>query len=72
MQKIKWTLTVERRFYVIKGKSINRLEYYDFDNMEDATDTKHHINEVGVLDEMNDDGTGISYYVIDLKAITQD
>ena len=40
--------------------------------MEDASDAQFTIDKVGAWDELNDDGSGVSYFTVSLEPTTED
>ena len=50
MSKIKWVLTLIKTQTLTNGTKLETLETYEFDTLEDASETEFRIHNVGVWD----------------------
>ena len=70
MSKIKWVLTLQKTQTFTNGTKLETLEAYDFDTLEDASDTEFMIDKVGIWDIESTVGvSGVSYSSKGLQCI---
>lgn len=70
MSKIKWVLTLIKTQTLTNGTKLETLEAYEFDTLEDASDTEFMIDKVGIWDIESTVGvSGVSYSSKGLQCI---
>ena len=53
MNKFKWVLTLQKTQTLTNGTKLETLEPYEFETLEDASETEFRIDKVGIWDIEN-------------------
>ena len=70
MSKLIWVLKLKRTETFANGNKLETLESYEFETLEDASDTEFRIDKVGVWDIESTGGvSGVSYSSKGLQCI---